>query len=186
MRLKKQEDMSKIKIEFTGVAAEIVLGNYMPMDTTIYNNWEDFYHFNDLIHESLLLVEYISEIQIKEDDKLIFSGRIPEAHCKAQKSFIPVLSEGATYLRTECAEQAIYKVEFEADNFDKMKLFFETQDYDLLFKVGSPFLASINYEGSVYKLEWVSGKPVGNICLLCCCENGFLVPLYDAINKKNS
>lgn len=177
--------MSKIKIEFTGVAAEIVLGNYMPKDPTIYNNWEDFYHFNDLIHESLMLAEYISEIRITENEKLIFNGKIPDPHYKPQKSFITVLSEGATYLRTECAEQATYKVEFEADNFDKMKLFFETQDYDMLFKVGSPFLASINYENSVYKLEWVSGKPLGNICLLCRCENGFLVPLYDAINKKN-
>ncbi len=178
--------MAKIQIRLTGVAAEIVLGNYMPKDTTIYNNWEDFYHFNDLIHESLLLGEYISEIQIREDGNLIFAGKIPEVHFKTQKSFIPVLSDGATYLRTECAEQeAVYKVEFETENFSRSKLFFETQDYDLLFKLGNSFLSAVLYDGVAYKPEWVSGKPAGNICLLCRCENGFLIPFYDAVNKKS-
>ncbi|MEI8273627.1 MAG: hypothetical protein WCG08_13480, partial [Paludibacter sp.] len=87
------------------------------------------------------------------------------------------------YLRTECAEQAVYQCEFEAEQFDKMKLFFETQDYDLLFKVGNSFISKIIYEDKVLHLEWVSAKPVGNICLLCRAENGFLVPVYDAVGK---
>jgi len=32
-------------------------------------------------------------------------------------------------------------------------------------------------------LEWISAHPVGDICLLCRFDNGFLVPVYDAINK---
>ena len=64
-----------------------------------------------------------------------------------------------------------------------MKLLFETQDYDLLFKVGISFLSKIIYDNQELNLEWVSAKPVGNICLLCRAENGYLVPLYDAVRK---
>ncbi|MDD3320910.1 MAG: hypothetical protein PHS59_05650 [Paludibacter sp.] len=175
--------ISKIQIQLTGVAAELVLGNYMPKDSTIFNNWEDFFHYNDVIHESQLLVEYISNIQIMENEQLIFSGSIPALQLRQQKSFIPVLQENSLYLRTECAERAVYQTVFEVENFDKMKLFFETQDYDLLFKVGNSFLSKVIYDDKVLNNEWKSGKPVGNICLLCRCENGFLVPLYDAIKK---
>ena len=175
--------MSNIQIQLTGVAVELVLGNYMPKDTTIFNNWEDFYHYNDLLHESQMLVDYISNIEIKENDQVIYSGAIPASQLRPQKSFIPVLNENSLYLRTECAEQAVFQVDFEVEHFDKMKLFLETQDYDLLFKVGNSFLSKIIYEDKVMSAEWKSGKPAGNICLLCRCENGFLVPLYDAINK---
>lgn len=175
--------MSNITIQLTGVAAELALGNYMPKDATIFNNWEDFYHYNDLIHTSQLLAEHISGIEIKQDDEVIFTGLIPSAHVQPQKSISPVLVHQALYLRTECAEQAVYKCEFEADDFDKNNLFFETQDYDLLFKVGKSFLSKVMYDGKELPLEWVSGKPVGNICVLCRFENGYLVPVYDAVKK---
>ena len=64
-----------------------------------------------------------------------------------------------------------------------MKLMFETQDYDLLFKVGSSFLSKVTYDAKELNPEWVSGKPVGNICLLCRAENGYLMPVYDAVRK---
>lgn len=175
--------MSTIQITLKCVAAELTLGSYMPKDATIFNNWEDFYHFNDQIHVSQLLAGHISEIEIRQDGKVLFTGKIPVGQFKIQKSFSPVLKEKALYLRTECAEQAVYQCEFEAEQFDKMKLFFETQDYDLLFKVGNSFISKIIYEDKVLHLEWVSAKPVGNICLLCRAENGFLVPVYDAVGK---
>ena len=78
--------MSKINIQLSGVAAELVLGNYMPKDSTIYNDWLEFYHFNDIIHETQLLSEYISEIEIKQDEVIVFKGKIPDT------SFLPVKS----------------------------------------------------------------------------------------------
>ena len=176
--------MSIIKIQLSGVAAELVLGNYMPKDATIFNNWEDFYHYNDLIHETQLLAEYVSEIEIHEDDKLLFKGQIPSTKFLPQKSFSPVLKEHALYLRTECAERAVYICEFDVEGFDKNKLFFETQDYDLLFRVGKSFITSVLYNNLSYPLEWVSAHPVGNICILCRSEKGYLVPVYDAIKKE--
>src|ERR1035437_2319618 len=107
--------MSNIKIQLTGVAAELTLGNYMPNDTTIFNNWEDFYHYNDLIHVSQLLPHHISEIEIQQDDKVIIKGKIPKTSYFPQKSFSPVLVHRALYLRTECAEHAVYKCEFETE-----------------------------------------------------------------------
>ncbi|MFT3752016.1 MAG: hypothetical protein QM800_03795 [Paludibacter sp.] len=175
--------MQKITIQLTGVAAELVLGNYMPQDATIFNNWEDFYHYNDLIHVSQLLTDYISEIQISCDGEMVFNGQIPPAHIRPQKSMSPVLQHRALYLRTECAEQAVYRCEFETETFNKNLLSFETQDYDQLFKVGKSFLSKVQYGGRELGLEWISGKPVGNICVLCRFENGYLVPLYDAVNK---
>ena len=175
--------MSRITIQLTGVAAELALGNYMPKDTTIFNNWEEFYHYNDLIHESQLLMEHISEIQIQVEDKVIFSGKIPSTNIIPQKSSCPVFVQQALYLRTECAEEAIYKYEFESENFDKQNLFFETQDYDLLFKIGKSFLSTVRYNDTKLEQEWISAKPVGNLCVLCRFENGFLVPIYDAIKK---
>lgn len=175
--------MSTIQLTMKGVAAELTLGSYMPKDATIFNNWEDFYHFNDLVHVSQLLAEHISEIEIKQDAEVIFTGKVPISQFKSQKSFSPVLKDKALYLRTECAEEAVYQCEFEVEQFDKMKLMFETQDYDLLFKVGNSFLSKMTYEGKELILEWVSAKPVGNICLLCRFENGYLVPVYDAIKK---
>ena len=175
--------MSKIKIQISGVGAELVLGNYMPKDATIFNDWLEFYHFNDIIHETQLLAEHVSEITICQDEENVFKGKIPEIKFISQKSFSPVMVEHALYLRTECAEQAVYECEFETDNFDKNKLFFETQDYDLLFKVGKSFITNILYDHQSFPIEWVSAHPIGDICLLCRFENGYLVPVYDAVKK---
>lgn len=178
--------MSHITIQLSGIAAELVLGNYMPTDPTIMKNWEEFYHYNDLIHTSQLLMQYINNIEVKVDDKTLYSGKIPASSIHAQKSFCPVIVDRALYLRTECAEEAIYSCEFDTENFDLQLLTFETQDYDFLFKVGNAFLDKIFYNGLPLQAEWQSGKPAGNICLLCRCENGYLVPLFDAINKKEA
>ncbi|MDP4240029.1 MAG: hypothetical protein Q8904_11225 [Bacteroidota bacterium] len=175
--------MSKINIKLSGVAAELVLGNYMPKDATIFNDWQDFFHFNDLIHETQLLAEHIAEIEIRQDEEMVFKGKIPGSKLQPLKSFSPVLVQRALYLRTECAEQAVYQCEFETDGFDKEKLFFDTQDYDLLFKVGKSFISNVRYDNQSFPLEWVSAQPIGNICLLCRCDAGYLVPVYDAIKK---
>jgi hypothetical protein len=175
--------MSKINIQLTGVAAELVLGNYMPKDSTIFNDWMDFYHFDDLIHETQLLTDYVSEIEIKQDDVLLFKGKIPESKFLPVKSFSPSMTQHALYLRTECAENAIYRCEIEIENFDKNKLLFETQDYDLLFKVGKSFISRLLYDQSPLDLEWVSAHPVGDLCLLCRYVDGYLVPVYDAVHN---
>ena len=179
----KKEIMSKIKIQISGVGAELVLGSYMPGDATIFNDWQEFYHFNDLIHETQLLVEYVSEIEIKVDDLVLFRGKIPDTKFIPQKSCSPLMIEQGIYLRTECAENAVYQSEFEIESFDKNKLFFETQDYDLLFKVGNAFISHLIYDQVSYPLEWVSAHPIGDICLLCRFDNGYLVPFYDAVKK---
>lgn len=175
--------MSKIEIQISGISAELVLGSYMPKDATIFHNWEDFFNFNDLIHTSQLLSNHVSEIQIMKDDELIYKGLIPSSQFKVQKIVTPALIDKALYLRTECAELAVYKAVFEAENFDKMKLEFFTQSYDLLFKVGQSFITKMIYDDTEIETEWVSGKPVGNICVLCRFENGYLLPIYDAVNK---
>jgi len=64
-----------------------------------------------------------------------------------------------------------------------MNLQFETQDYDFLFKVGKSFVTKMLYNDKALELEWMSAKPVGNICLLCRFENGYLVPIYDAVKR---
>ena len=79
--------MSHITIQLSGIAAELVLGNYMPTDPTIMKNWEEFYHYNDLIHTSQLLMQYINNIEVKVDDKTLYSGKIPASSIHAQKSF---------------------------------------------------------------------------------------------------
>jgi hypothetical protein len=175
--------MSKIQIKLSGVGAELVLGSYMPKDATIFNDWEEFYHFNDLMHVTQLLSEHVAGIEIRQDDELVFTGKVLAAKFLPQKSVSPVLGQGALYLRTECAEQAVYHCEFEAEGFDKEKLLFETQDHDLLFRVGKSFITNVLYDEQPFPLEWVSAHPIGNICLLCRCENGYLVPVYDAVKK---
>ncbi|MDD3079526.1 MAG: hypothetical protein PHH37_10545 [Paludibacter sp.] len=175
--------MAKIKIQLKGIGAELVLGNYMPTDSTIMNDWQEFYHYNDLIHESQLIVDYISEILVEVDEKQIFKGHIPAKAFIAQKSFTPVLVDRALYLRTECAEETTYTAEFECEQFDLNKLTFETQEYDLFFKVGKSFLAKMLYDNSEIPLEWTQGKALGNICLLCRFEKGYLIPIYDAVHK---
>lgn len=178
--------MSKITLEISGVATELALGNYMPTDPTIMKNWEEFYHYQDLIHVSQLLSDHIKELIIRADNDIIYTGKIPSSAFQPQKSFCPVMVERALYLRTECAENAIYRCEFEAKDFDKKLLTFETQDYDLLFKVGKSFVNRVIYNGNELNLEWKSAQPIGNICVLCRFENGYLVPVYDAINKKEA
>ncbi len=175
--------MPKINLKISGIAAELALGHYMPTDSTIMNDWQEFYHYNDLIHTSQLLTDYIAEIELKQDDSVLYSGKIPVGNVHARNSFTPAMVHRALYLRTECAEQAVYQCEFDVDNFDLTKLVFETQDYDMLFKVGQSFLSGLLYDNQPLNLEWISGKPLGNICLLCRFENGFLVPVYDAVNK---
>jgi len=178
--------MSKITLEITGVAAELALGNYMPTDPTIMNNWEEFYHYHDLIHVSQLLSDYIDELAISIDQQMVYKGKIPASAFRPQKSFCPVMVDRALYLRTECAERATYQAEFEVENFDKNLLIFETQDYDLLFKVGHPFVHRLVYDQKEIQLEWKNAQPIANICVLCRFENGYLVPVYDAINKKEA
>ena len=175
--------MQKVKISISGVAAELVLGNYMPTDPNIMNNWEEFYHYNDLIHKSLLLADYVSEIKISLDNTEVFNGKIPVEAFSAEKSFVPAMVERALYLRTECVENAVFECEFETEEFDKQKLKFFTQDYDHLFKVGTSFITEMTYDSNKTELNWVKAEPVGNICLLCRFENGYLIPVYDAIRK---
>ena len=178
--------MSKIKITIKGVAAELVLGSYLPSDKTIYTNWEDFYKYNDVLHASQLVADYISDIEILEDEKLIYKGKIPAKQFVKEKSFLPNMTENGVYLRTECVENATYEIETEIVGFDISKLTFSTQDYELLFKTATDFVTHVMYDNTPLELTWLKGKPVGNICLLCGFRNGFLVPLYDAITKKYS
>lgn len=178
--------MSKIQITIKGVAAELVLGNYLPVDKTIFNNWEEFYHYNDILHTSQLVADYISEIEISIDEKSHFKGKIPAKQFVKDKSFLPNMTEGGVYLRTECIENAVYAVETEIEDFNLNNLSFVTQDYEMLFKSAKDFVSSIKYDNKQLDISWISGKPVGNICLLCGFQNGFLVPMYDAITKKYS
>lgn len=175
--------MSKIKINIQGVAAELSLGNYTPIDKTIFDNWEDFYKYNDVLHESQLVADHITEIEIWIDEKLHFKGKIPAKQFIAAKSFMPKMTEDSLYLRTECVENASYSVETEIDNFDMNKLTFTTQDYELIFKAAKEFVSSISYDNKKLELEWLKGEPLGNICLLCGYQNGYLLPIYDAIKK---
>jgi len=178
--------MSIINIQISGVGTELALGTYMPKDTTIFNDWTEFYHYNDLIHESHLIVEHVSELIVLSDNKMVYKGKLPVQQVIAQQSFSPVLTNKGLYLRTECAEKAVYECQFETSDFDISKLKFETQDYDYLFKVGSSFLNKIIYEKQVLHLEWKNANPVGNICLLCRYDSGYLVPIYDAVNKMTT
>src|ERR1035437_1453273 len=181
--LQKKSEMSKIRIQLTGVGAELVIGNYMPKDSTIFNDWQEFYRYNDIIHEAQLLADQVSEIDIRQDDEVVFKGLIPEVKFRQQKSFAPVMFPMGLYLRSECAEMSIYLCEFEVDNFDRNKLYLETQDYNRLFKVGHSFITNLLYDNQTYTLEWISGKRIGEICLLCRYDSGNLIPLYDAIKK---
>ncbi len=175
--------MQKIKIAITGVAAELVLGNYMPTDATIMNEWSEFYHYNDVMHDSQLIMSHLREVTITCDDVIDFQNVIPDTQVVRQKTIMPALIDGGLYLKTECVEEAQYLCEFEANEFDIEKVVFQTQDYDHFFKVGTDFLVNIRYDTQIIKPEWVSGKPVGNLCLLCRFENGYLIPIYDAIAK---
>lgn len=176
--------MNKIRIEIDGVAAEIVLGNYMPTDTTIMNNWEDFYRYNDLIHKTLLLKDYISTFRVfinEQEIETVAQRKIKYEHAK---TIVPFMVQDALYLRTECVEDAHFVCEFETEEeFDLSHLTANIQDYDSLFKVGNAFVEELQYKGSKINLEWQGGKPLGNICLLCGYQNGYLVPMYDAIKK---
>lgn len=175
--------MNKIKINIQGVAAELSLGNYAPIDKTIFNNWEDFYKYNDLVHVSQLIADHITEIEVIIDDKTHFKGKIPAKQFIKEKSFLPQMKEQSLYLRTECIENASYSIEFEAADFDLNKLTFSTQDYDLIFKSAGEFVSSIAYDNKTLEQNWVKAEPIGNICLLCGYQNGYLLPIYDAVKK---
>ena len=175
--------MSNLTIQLSGVGVELALGKYMPKDTTIFTDWQEFYHYHDLIHESQLMVDHISEMTVILKGKVIYKGKVPASQIHAQKSFSPVMAQQALYLRTECAENAVYSCELDVEQFDITKLTFQTQDYDLLFKVGKLFLSKLLYEEHILELEWVSATAIGNICLLCRFDNGCLLPVYDAVNK---
>lgn len=176
--------MTKVRIEIKGVAAEIVLGNYMPTDTTIINNWEDFYNYNDVIHQTLLLKEHLTEFRIFINDQESKQQVQRQLKYVNAKTVIPYMEQEALYLRTECVENASFICEFETtSDFDLNKLNAVVQDYDALFKVSSHFIEALTYEGKQLELQWQSGKPIGNICLLCTYKNGYLVPIYDAIKK---
>lgn len=178
--------MNKYKIELKGVAVELVLGDYMPTDTTILNNWEEFYHYNNLLHVSQLIPEHLTELSVFENNQLIFKNNSHLFKKVAERSFSPVMIQDALYLRTECAENAIFSCELEADGFDFTKIQFHTQDYDGLFRTGKSFLSFLSYENLKITPEWQSGIPIGNICLVCRFENGYLIPEYDAIKKVSS
>lgn len=175
--------MSKIKINIQGVAAELSLGNYTPIDKTIFNNWEDFYKYNDILHVSQFIADHISEIEIIIDGKIHYKGTVPARQFIKDKSTLPLMKENNLYLRTECVENATFSIETEIDDFDFNKLVFITQDHDLIFKSASEFVTSIVYDNKVLEMEWVKGEPIGNICLLCGYQNGFLLPIYDAVKK---
>lgn len=175
--------MSKIKITIKGVAAELVLGSYLPSDKTIFGNWEEFYNYNNILHVSQLIADHISEITILVDDKQIFSGKAPAEAFKREKSFLPAMVENNVYLRTECIENAVYSLETELESFSIHKLSFKTQDYDLIFKTGKSFITGLYYDDKPLPLNWEKGEPVGSICLLCGYQNGYLLPIYDAIKK---
>lgn len=175
--------MSKIKINIQGVAAELSLGNYTPIDKTIFNNWEDFYKYNDILHVSQFVADHISEIEIIIDDQVQYKGKIPARQFTKNKSELPQMKEGSLYLRTECIENATFCIETEINDFDFNKLIFMTQDYDLIFKSATEFVSSIIYDNKTLELNWIKAEPLGNICLLCGYQNGFLLPIYDAVKK---
>ena len=176
--------MQNVRIEMKGIAAELVLGNYMPADPAILKNWEDFYHYNDLIHVSHLLAEYLEEINIYVNNTLLISKK--KFPAVKQKSISPVMQQDALYLRTECVEKAEYAINFETEDFLPEKLRFETQDYDGLFRTGNEFVVSVQYKDQNFVPEWISGQPLGNLCVLCAYDKGYLVPVYDAILKKKA
>lgn len=175
--------MSLYHITIKGISAELVLGNYMPGDPTIMNNWEEFYRYDDLLHESCLLSDHISEITVETEGQQIFSGKSTLIPRIQQKSYSPAFVSGNIYLRAECAEQAVYTASVETESFEINQLSFLVQDFDLLFKVGKSFVSGLKYKDRTLELQWQNATPVGNICLLCGFENGFLVPYFDAIKK---
>lgn len=175
--------MSKIQITIKGIAAELVVGNYLPSDKTIFNYWEEFYNYNDVLHVSQLLSEHISEITVTVDGITLFTGKIPAEAFKKEKSFMPAMIENNVYLRTECVENAVFTSETEIDSFSIQKLRFQTQDYDLIFKTAKSFVTGVYYDDTKLDLTWTKGEPIGNICLLCGFQNGYLLPIYDAIKK---
>jgi hypothetical protein len=136
------------------------------------------------MHHSQFIADHISEIEILIDDKQIYKGKIPAAQFISEKSYMPNLVEEAVYLRTECIENAVHCIDAEIENFDISKLKFLTQDYELIFKIGKEFVTQVQYDGKQIELQWQSGIPVGNICLLCGFQSGHLVPIYDAVSKK--
>jgi hypothetical protein len=175
--------MSKIKIILEGVSAELVVGTYSISDTTIFNDWTEFYNYNDIFHSSLLLSSYIKTIKVICDEMLVFQGPIPYNLIHTQQTIFFSLRQGEDYLRTECIEEANFKCEFETESFNMQLLKFEIQDFGSIFKADKSFLSNISYQGVPQLTHWESAKPIGNICLLCRFNSGYMVPIYDAITK---
>ncbi len=178
--------MGVVKIQLKGVGVELALGEYPKIDTKIFEEWTEFFNYNNLVHNSHLLQDHLSEVIITEDEIQIYKGKLTECTKSVQKSFEPSFEESHLYLRTECVEQAVYQCEFTTEDFDISKLVIETQDYDHLFKTGKSFIANLLYQNKVLELEWLSADSIGNICLLCKFENGYLIPIYDAITKTTT
>ena len=179
----KLQTMKRLVIEIKGVAAELVLGNYEPTDLTIMNDWAEFYHYNNVMHDSLLITSHVRDVKINWDGETVFQGLLPSNQVVCQQTMIPALIDQSLYLKTECVEEALYVCEFDIEEFHLADVIFETQDFDQLFKVGQDFLSVIRYENQIKKPEWVSGKPIGNLCLLCQFTGGYFIPKYDAIAK---
>jgi hypothetical protein len=178
--------MNKYIIELKGIAMELVLGNYMPTDLTILNNWEEFYHYNDLIHSSQLLSDYLQELLVFSNNDLIYKEKSFKIPIIKEKSFCPYMIQNALYLRTECAENAVFNCSFEADEFLPENLAIHVQDYDGIFRTGNSFITSLSYNGKKMVPEWQTGTSIGNICVVCKFDQGYLIPEYDAINKTKS
>jgi hypothetical protein len=178
--------MGVVKIQLKGVGAELALGEYPKTDTKIFEEWTEFFNYNNLVHNSHLLQDHLSEVIITEDEIQVYKGKLTDCTKSVQKSFEPPFEEGHLYLRTECVEQAVYECEFTTDEFDINKLVIETQEYDHLFKTAKAFISNLFYDDELLRLEWLSADSIGNICLLCKYENGYLIPIYDAITKTTS
>lgn len=176
--------MALVEVTMKGVAAELVLGSYLPSDKTIFANWEDFYNYNNLLHETQLVSEYIEFLTVKVNGVQVYTGKVPANLLCVEKSFTPVLLPNTMYLRTECVERAEFVAKFDADDFNIQGLKFHVQEYDGLFKTASAFLSSISYESKQLELVWSKAQPIGNLCVLCGFSDGYLFPVYDAVNKK--
>lgn len=178
--------MANIHIQISAVGVELVLGTYLPHDTFIFSDWQEFYRYNDIIHSAHIIADHVKNIKITVDGEVLYEGIIPHNQFVEQKSFSPFLVPESLYLRTECVEECVCSCTFESDIFELDKLLFETQDYDFLFKVSQKFINKITYNSVPLEFEWTAKKAIGNICLLCRYNAGYLHPLYDAVNKLST
>jgi hypothetical protein len=163
--------MGIVKIQLKGVGVELALGEYPKTDVKIFEEWTEFFNYNNLVHNSHLMLDHLSEVIITEDEILLYKGKLTSTKHSVQKNIEPLFDEGQLYLRTECVEQAVYQCEFTTNKFDITKLVIETQEYDHLFKTAKAFISNLLYDDELLKLEWLSADSIGNICMLCKYEN---------------